>query len=324
MILDDSGVRPIEDLLESEAQSVSEKSIITTTKRELARGGVVGARRVIHPEASAGGTCGLCVAAATRKYKTSQLQPIHDRCKCTVLPIIKVGRNEIDPGNDVNYSDIDLDKAYKQLEGSTRSKLSNQRFVPGDDGKLCRKAKEPKTQTGGTGDGKKPPLNKQGNSSGESPKRHRVEYGGSLGRKGDPNPPSVKELAPFLAPASDKWAAFGSVDDVRTATWLRENLEIELWSLYRRPGKHQKTPESLLEDLSGSMELKTATSQASIVAQCRAARHQSRRVVVWASGVGNQDVQRAMGSILSQYGEDLDSVTIIFNNGAAYVQWSHD
>ena len=49
---------------------------------------VRGYRRIIHPELSAGGTCGLCVAAADRFYSVEDLLPIHDRCWCTVLPVI--------------------------------------------------------------------------------------------------------------------------------------------------------------------------------------------------------------------------------------------
>jgi len=44
-------------------------------------------RRVVHPELSRTGTCGLCIAAADRKYNISDLMPLHQRCKCTVLPI---------------------------------------------------------------------------------------------------------------------------------------------------------------------------------------------------------------------------------------------
>lgn len=48
---------------------------------------IVGYRRIIHPEFSATGTCGLCVVASTRFYTKSELMPLHDKCKCTVSPI---------------------------------------------------------------------------------------------------------------------------------------------------------------------------------------------------------------------------------------------
>jgi hypothetical protein len=63
---------------------------------------VVGYRRLIHPELSTGGTCGLCVAASTRLYKVGELRAIHARCKCTVVPVYK-GQ---DVGNGINVDDI--------------------------------------------------------------------------------------------------------------------------------------------------------------------------------------------------------------------------
>lgn len=50
---------------------------------------VIGYRRVIHPEFSKTGTCGLCVVASSRFYTKSELMPLHDKCKCTISPITK-------------------------------------------------------------------------------------------------------------------------------------------------------------------------------------------------------------------------------------------
>lgn len=50
---------------------------------------VTGYRRVIRPELSTTGVCGLCVAAADRTYSRADLLPIHDRCRCTTMPIIR-------------------------------------------------------------------------------------------------------------------------------------------------------------------------------------------------------------------------------------------
>lgn len=41
---------------------------------------VTGYRRVLHPELSKGGSCGLCIAASDRTYYKDQLLPIHARC----------------------------------------------------------------------------------------------------------------------------------------------------------------------------------------------------------------------------------------------------
>lgn len=85
-------------------------------------GTVTGYRRIIHPELTASGTCGLCVVAADRVYKLSELQPIHDRCVCTTAPII----GENDPGLDLNGAD--LRRIYAAGGGNTRKELKNIRL----------------------------------------------------------------------------------------------------------------------------------------------------------------------------------------------------
>lgn len=73
---------------------------------------VVGFRRVIHPELSASGVCGLCIVAATRFYTLDELMPLHDRCKCSTAPIT----SDSDPGLALNQED--LERIYEQA-GST-------------------------------------------------------------------------------------------------------------------------------------------------------------------------------------------------------------
>ncbi len=63
---------------------------------------VIGWRRVIHPELSKGGVCGLCVAASDRVYGVKELKPIHLRCKCSVSPVTK----SKDPGQQLNSQDL--------------------------------------------------------------------------------------------------------------------------------------------------------------------------------------------------------------------------
>jgi hypothetical protein len=82
-------------------------------RRFLTTTGARGYRRILHPELSTGGSCGLCVVAADRVYRIEQLMPIHDRCKCEVLPII--GR--ADPGLRLNRDD--LDRLYGAAGGTT-------------------------------------------------------------------------------------------------------------------------------------------------------------------------------------------------------------
>jgi hypothetical protein len=64
--------------------------------------GVTGYRRILHPELSKTGPCGLCVVAADRVYKIEDLKPIHDFCVCETLPII----GALDPGLRLNASEL--------------------------------------------------------------------------------------------------------------------------------------------------------------------------------------------------------------------------
>lgn len=64
---------------------------------------VVGYRRVIHPERSKNGTCGLCAVAATQRYRTDQLRPLHDGCECGSMPIVGTE----DPGQVLNSEDLE-------------------------------------------------------------------------------------------------------------------------------------------------------------------------------------------------------------------------
>jgi hypothetical protein len=75
-------------------------------------------RRVLHPELSRHGACGLCVAASDRTYYRGDLMPIHARCKCEVLPVI----GSKDPGQSINKAD--LDRLYATA-GSTAPRTSN-------------------------------------------------------------------------------------------------------------------------------------------------------------------------------------------------------
>lgn len=84
---------------------------------------VIGYRRVIHPELSKTGTCGLCIAAADRTYRKSELLPLHDRCKCTVLPVTSAD----DPGQRLNASDISYAEAIAAAGGNTARELKEVR-----------------------------------------------------------------------------------------------------------------------------------------------------------------------------------------------------
>lgn len=92
--------------------------------------GVTGYRRVIRPERSESGTCGLCVAASDRKYSKRELMPIHDRCQCLTLPIVGAQ----DPGRSLNRDE--LDELYRQAGGTDRAALKRTRYTVREHGEL--------------------------------------------------------------------------------------------------------------------------------------------------------------------------------------------
>lgn len=84
---------------------------------------VTGWRRVVHPELSAGGTCGLCIAASDRLYKTDDLAEIHAECKCTVLPTVG---DQPDAGHALNTES--LQRLYEEAGGTAAAKLKRTRY----------------------------------------------------------------------------------------------------------------------------------------------------------------------------------------------------
>lgn len=90
--------------------------------------GVTGYRRVIHPELTQTGTCGLCAAASTRIYKVDELMPIHNNCVCTVAPIM----GDQDPGSVLNAAD--LNRLYQMAGGTYAEQLSRVKYQVNEHG----------------------------------------------------------------------------------------------------------------------------------------------------------------------------------------------
>lgn len=92
--------------------------------------GVTGLRRVIHPELSESGTCGLCIAASDRIYKPGRLLPVHDRCRCSVAEVTAAS----DPGNSLNGQS--LNDLYEAAGGTDAAKLKGTRYKVTEHGEL--------------------------------------------------------------------------------------------------------------------------------------------------------------------------------------------
>lgn len=91
---------------------------------------ITGYRRVIHPELAKGGTCGLCIASATRLYHVDTLLPIHGGCHCGVLPII----NGIDVGLSLHKDD--MKRLYAEAGSTSADDLRRTQWVIHHHGEL--------------------------------------------------------------------------------------------------------------------------------------------------------------------------------------------
>lgn len=91
---------------------------------------ILGYRRVIHPEASDSGVCGLCIAASDRIYRVENLQPLHNHCKCETMPVTRSS----DPGRDLNGQD--LDRLYSLAGGNAAKQLGKIHFKVDEHGEL--------------------------------------------------------------------------------------------------------------------------------------------------------------------------------------------
>ena len=89
----------------------------SATLDKYRRSKVLEYRRVLHPELSKTGSCGLCVVAADRWYSTADLLPLHANCHCGVAP----AGSDYDPGFHLNQKD--LKRLYDEAGGTTASAL---------------------------------------------------------------------------------------------------------------------------------------------------------------------------------------------------------
>lgn len=92
---------------------------------------VIGYRRIIHPELSKSGTCGLCIVASQRFYHAGDLLPLHGpSCNCDTLPVV----DGDDPGFRLN--DDDLKRIYAAAGSNAAEDLQNTRISINEHGEL--------------------------------------------------------------------------------------------------------------------------------------------------------------------------------------------
>lgn len=85
-------------------------------------------RRVLRPEMSKSGSCGLCIAASLQVYTVDELMPIHDHCQCLTAPIL----DGLDPAQTLNEQDRQA--IYQSLDDRGRADLAKIRVQVRDHG----------------------------------------------------------------------------------------------------------------------------------------------------------------------------------------------
>lgn len=95
-----------------------------------ARPRLLGWRRIVHPELSKSGSCGLCIVASTRLYTKGEPHEIHARCNC--LPMLVY--EGADPGGIINLQD--LERFYREAGANRRNELKNTRYQVDQHGEL--------------------------------------------------------------------------------------------------------------------------------------------------------------------------------------------
>jgi hypothetical protein len=111
------------DLAGTEPQRAPEASVSRRAR-------LIGYRRIVHPELSRGGTCGMCIVASHRLYKRDDLLPIHGGCNCLPMPVYEGA----DPGSIIN--DADLERFYAEAGGKQAAELKRTRYQVTNNGEL--------------------------------------------------------------------------------------------------------------------------------------------------------------------------------------------
>lgn len=96
--------------------------------QQMLEAGVEHYRRIVHPERSKTGVCGLCLAASDRVYSIKELLPVHDECQCTVAPDSDAAAEAVK---------VDLEAIYKAAGGTSDGRaLKEVRFQVNEHGEL--------------------------------------------------------------------------------------------------------------------------------------------------------------------------------------------
>lgn len=122
--------------LQDRVADIAGADVLTAARDEASnvyasRVNVSGYRRVIHPELSRSGTCGLCIVASQRIYHSADLMPLHGpSCNCDTMAITRTD----DPGFRLNEDD--LKSIYAAAGSNAAAELANTRITIDEHGEL--------------------------------------------------------------------------------------------------------------------------------------------------------------------------------------------
>lgn len=102
-----------------------EKSIVRAASPK-----VIGYRRILHPELTRFGPCGLCIVAADQVYSTNHLDALHNGCVCGTAEITTA----FDPGARLNRAD--LEAIYDAAGSKYAEDLQRTRITIRENGEL--------------------------------------------------------------------------------------------------------------------------------------------------------------------------------------------
>ncbi|RNL66251.1 hypothetical protein EFK50_01090 [Nocardioides marmoriginsengisoli] len=291
-------------------------------------------RRILRPELSVTGSCGLCLAASLQVYTIGQLLPIHVRCKCLTMPII----GGVDPAKGLNEEDRNA--AYAEAGETGKSALSNVRVQVHEHGELGpvltvkgQKFTGPKDlaeKGSGGGDGRPPARSATGvpedDGSRHLPVDESVVFSRQLIRDPALNPVvSYADLEQRGLLAGDDPYEYFDEGEQSVVDWLARRGVSNVRSV--RQVQDIRTPDSVLDGVAVTVEIKTLKSvgtETAIYNAIRSARGQSKRIIIDGrrQGVEPGAAARGIRKALGVYGEELVEVIVILGDRTS-VGWWH-
>lgn len=297
-------------------------------------------RRLLRPELSRTGSCGLCLAASLQVYSVEDLLPIHEHCKCLTVPLI----GDHDPASVLNNADKRA--IYESVDARTKTELSHVRVQIREHGEygptLTVRGQHftgpqdvaDRSGSGGGSGGSTPPA-----PGGTEPPDEPLLPIDVLISRPAPKKPKTKrkpftfaELNAFdaLAPEDDPDRYFLE-NEQAVADWLATRGVVGTRSVQEdTSGTADRRPDGVLIS-TDTVEFKTLEAggdedevSGTIADACRRGRTQSGRIIFDGRRIGldRATAERGIARAVGRYGQDITELVIILADGSS-VGWVH-